>query len=393
MSFRLLRYLAFAFSFAAFAYAQTSTQKACDAAGSFEKAKALLGQKLYEQATQALDQVHKCTGLSPLASFELGWLYGRARHFETALEVFATVPPNVPNPTTHAYAIALSQFELANYQGSITTLKALQAKDLLDENASNLLAVSFSKLGLYREAYAVLSAQLQKGPADVVSYLNLVTVCAEGGDFKSAAEVASRATELFPTSPEVFVVEGAANSLVGQLDEAYRDFSKGLQLAPDRPDIDFFLALTDYKEGKFTDAVVLLQGAIQQGVKDSDLHYLLAECLLKVDAANTDKALQQVNRALELNTNSIAARTLRGKLLLETGHPAEAIIDLELARQHDPDSRSATYNLARAYRAVGRGAEARAIFEQLRDQPSNTLGEMSNRRLNEALADKGKQQQ
>ncbi len=354
----------------------------CDAATLFSQVNTLLGRKEYAQAAKILDQLQACPNRSPLEAFQLGWLYGRARRFDTALKIFNTVPADVPDSLTHNYAIALSKFELSDYHGAIDTLMQNQSPD---NKSANLLAVSYSKLGLYREAYQVLEKQLQKDSSDVSMYLNLVAVCANGGDFAKAADVAAQAKKLFPDSPDVFIVDGAANTLLGHLDQAYGDFSTGAHLAPDRADARFFMALTDYKQSKFSEAVALLQTALKQGIADSDLHYLLAECLLKVDPANSATALRELDRAIELNPDSVSARTLRGKLLLESAHPKEAMVDLESALHQDPDSRAALYNLARAYRALGKTSEAQALFRQLRDRTSDTLNEFGDKRLNEAL--------
>jgi tetratricopeptide (TPR) repeat protein len=196
---------------------------------------------------------------------------------------------------------------------------------------------------------------------------------------------------LFPNSADVLIVQGAANTLLGHLDQAYEDFAAATRLAPTRADARFFLGLIDYKQGKFPDAISTLQGALKDGIADADLHYLIAECLLKLHSANTDQALHELDRALELNTDLLSARTLRGKLLLEAGHPEKALADLEFANHRDRDSRAALYNLARAYRALGRVSDAQALFRQLRTETADTLNEFSNTRLNEALTRDPKQ--
>jgi tetratricopeptide (TPR) repeat protein len=356
----------------------------CDSNVIFENINGLLRVKNYDGATKALDRLHQCPSLSAIESFQMGWLYGRARHFDTALKIFRFVPENVPDRLTHQYAIALSKFELADYHGAADALKDLPSA-ALDAKCVNLLAVSDSKLGLHREAYSILIQETQKDPHDLSAFLNLVTVCAEGGNFEKAAQVASEATRLFPQSAEVFIVEGAANILLGHLNEAYADFSTAVSLDLNRPDTRFFLALTDYKDGKYSGAVDVLRAAIQAGLVDSDLHYLLAECLLKVNAADTAAAIVELNRAIKLDGNSVSARTLRGKLFLEKGDAKEALSDLEFARSHDPESRGASYNLARAYRALGKEDQARAMFQQLRGQAADGLKTMSDQKLNDAL--------
>jgi predicted Zn-dependent protease len=84
-------------------------------------------------------------------------------------------------------------------------------------------------------------------------------------------------------------------------------------------------------------------------------------------------------------------RALRGKLLLEAGRTKEAAADLERALRQDPNSRSSAYNLARAYRKLGRTDESRLLVEQLRNQEPDSLGELSQRRLNQVLTRKESQ--
>lgn len=363
----------------------------CDSNAVFQRVDLLIKAKQFDRANQLLDQLRACPTRSPLESFQLGWLYGRARSFNKAVSVFQTVPRDVPDPLTHDYAIALSRFELAQYQAVINLLEPRRLAGTADAKSVNLLAVAYSKLGLYREAYAALADQIGRDSSDLTTYLNLVTVCAEGGNLTQAANVAAQAQRLFPDSADVLIVKGAVETQLGHLNEAHDDFAAGAQLAPTRADARFFVALIDYKRGRFTDAVSVLQTAVKDGIVDSDLHYLTAECLLKLDSTNTEPPLNELNRAVELNANSVSARTLRGKLLLDAGHPNEALADLEFANRRDPESRSALYNLARAYRTVGRKAEAQKLFDQFRSRAADTLSEFSDARLNDVLTGNGEQ--
>lgn len=366
--------------------------QSCDGSAIVQRVNRMLAKREYDRAAAALDEFRACPARSPLETFQLGWLYGQARRFDTALKIFDALPPDVPNRLTHDYATALSHFELAQYQSAIDILKSDQSSGTSDAKSINLLAVCYSKLGMYREAYSVLEKQIQNGSSDLAVYLNLVTVCAEGGDFARAAETAAEARRLFPNSPDVVIVQGAAETLLGHLDRAYDNFAAGVRLAPSRADARFFLALTDYKQGKFHEAVAILQRAEKEGIADSDLHYLTAECLVKLDPANSAAALQELDRAVDLNANSVSARTLRGKLLLESGRLQPALKDLEFATHRNPDSRAALYNLARVYRALGRTAEAQTLLRRVRTQTTDTLNEFSGRRLNEAMTDTVAQQ-
>ncbi|HEX7362693.1 MAG TPA: tetratricopeptide repeat protein [Bryobacteraceae bacterium] len=366
--------------------------KTCDVASAVQQANGLLKQSQYQAVARALDRLHRCRGLSALEQFQIGWLYGRANRFDTALKIFNSVPENVPNRLTHGYAVALSTFELGNYKGAVAVLTNLQAAGRFDGKCANLLAVSYSKLGLYKDAYPVLAAEIEKNPNDLKAYLNLITVCAAGGDLPKAAQIALRATHVFPHSAETFIVLGAANIQLGHLHQAYGDFQAAVRLSPHSGEARFFLALTDYKQDKFSGALAILHSAVKQGVENSDLHYLMAECLLKAAPDDSSAIIAELNRAIKLNKNSVPARTLRGRLFLQAGHPKQAITDLETAIRDDPDSTSAVYNLARAYRAVGKSQEAKALFKKVRKSNSTSIDELSERRLTEALEQRGSRQ-
>jgi tetratricopeptide (TPR) repeat protein len=153
----------------------------------FERVSHLLQSRQYEDAAKALDELQQCNSLPAIDRFQTGWLYGRARHFHAALKMFDSVPKNVPDLVIHQYALALSKFELADYRGASEVLKSLQSQSAFNPKCANLLAVSYSKLGSYQDAYAVLVQDIYDHPEDLNAYLNLITVCAETENFAKAA--------------------------------------------------------------------------------------------------------------------------------------------------------------------------------------------------------------
>ena len=369
----------------------------CSVQQVFVNVDGLLESKRYEEARAALDSLRNCSDLSELEKFNLGWLYGRARDFHTALTIFHSLPANVPDPSTHQYAIALGEFELEDYKSVVETLKDAQQQGLLDAKSANLLGVSYSKLGLYQEAYPILAEELKRDPHDMLAYLNLVALFADSDDYEHAAGVAAQAAVVFPQDPEAFIVLGAADTLRGNYAKAHDDLAKAIQLSPHLARPRFLLAVSDYKQRDFSKAVAEIRQAEDAGIDDSDLHYLLAECLFELDSTKEQPILNELNRAIELNQKNISARTMRGRMLLDQHHLQEAIADLEVAHQADPASHSATYALARAYTAVGRKDEAKALFAHLSGQVSQDLknqrnmeitDELNERKLREVLAGK-----
>jgi TolB-like protein/class 3 adenylate cyclase len=84
-----------------------------------------------------------------------------------------------------------------------------------------------------------------------------------------------------------------------------------------------------------------------------------------------DAALVEANRAIELNASDAVAYSLRGGVLMWTGHIAESIAASEAARRFDPRlSSEGVFNLSFAYYLAGRYREALAVAEpELRRSP------------------------
>jgi tetratricopeptide (TPR) repeat protein len=365
---------------------------ACGAQGVFKIVDAELKQKRYAQAEQELDLLRGCGGLSSIDTFNLGWLYGRAHNFKKALAEFNSVNQNVPDQKTHQYATALAQFELEDYRATIETLTNNSGSQDLSQESVSLLAVSYSKIGLYRESYTVLTDELHRHPDDRMTYLNLVTLLCDEGEFTNAVDVADRAVSIFPRDAEILVVRGAAYTLVGETGKARADFKAAIKTSPLYGPPRFFLAVSEYRDGNYGVACDEISQALRVGVKDSDLYYLLAEAMLRLDPTNSQKAMVELNRSVAMNPRQVQALSLRGKLRLQQHDLKDAVNDLELAHKIDPASPSATYNLARAYFVLGKTAEASSLSKQLAAAGADAVSELSDQKLKSALGLQSREQ-
>lgn len=359
----------------------------------FAKVGSLLKKDDYRGAKTLLGRLESCQHVAPLQRFNVGWLYGKAHDFSDALKIFESVPADVPDRLTHGYAIALANFDLRQYQASVDTLTALRSRGIFDAKCADLLGVSYSKLDRYQDAYNAMAENIRENPSNPYGYFNLIALFVDTSEMDKAAQVADKAVAALPQNLDALSMKGSIELFQNQPADAYRDFAAAEQLSPKAPDPPFFLALADYRQSKFEEAVKVLKIAIASGIVDSDLHYMLAECLLRIDSSNSKSALLELDRAIQLNPNSIPARVLRGSTLLEAGRPKDAIVDLKLAQRLDlnpqRDTRNTTYLLGRAYAALGERDEAKALFAQLGHQFSSnktdTLNQLSEQKIRATL--------
>jgi len=368
-------------------------EQPCAPEKNFAKVGYLLEKKDYQGAKILLRRLEACPHLSPVQRFNVGWLYGKANDFPEALKIFKSVQPDVPDRLTHAYAIALVHFDQGQYQAAIDTLTTLRSKGISDAKCADLLSVAYSKLGRYPEAYAVMVENLRQDPSNPYAYYNLITLFVDTGELDKAAQVADKAVAALPQNAEALSMRGSIELSQGKTEDAYRDFASAAQLSPGSPDPPFFMALAEYRQSKFEEAGQVLKNAIASGIVDSDLHYLLAECLIRIDGTDSATVLAELDRAIQLNPNSVSARVLRGERLLASGRPQDALIDLKIARELEPnpqrDARNATYLLARAYVAVGKREQAKVLFAQLSrrfsSDKADSLNRLSDHKMQAAL--------
>jgi tetratricopeptide (TPR) repeat protein len=377
----------------AFASAEPQPPPECAADKTFARVTLLLEKQEYGAAKLLLHNLAPCPHLSPVQRFNIGWLYGKAHDPANGLRIFESVAANVPDPLTHGYAIALADVELGRYQEAADALSALRATGVFDARCADLLGVAYSKLGQYQDAYETMAENIRQNPSDAYAYFNLITLFVDTTEMDKAGQVADRAVAALPQSADARSMRGSIELAQSHTDEAYRDFAAAAQLSPRAPDPPFFMALADYRQSKFAEAVNVLRAALSAGIVDSDLHYMMAECLLRIEPANAHGVLDQLNEAVRLDPHSVSARTLRGAVLLNAGRPQDALADLRRARELDPnpqrDTRNTTYLLGRAYAALGNHEEAKALFAQLGHQYSadkaDTLNQLSEQKMRAAL--------
>jgi tetratricopeptide (TPR) repeat protein len=373
--------------------AAAQEERSCLPAKPFAQVGALLQKQDYSRVKTLLRALESCRHLAPLERFDIGWLYGKAHDSPDALRIFNSVQADVPDRLTHGYAIALADFELGRFQASIDTLAALRAQGIFDAKSADLLGVSYSKLDRYQDAYAVMAENIRRNPSNPFAYFNLIALFVDTSEMEKAAQVADKAVAGLPQNADALSMRGSIELYRNQTGEAYRDFSTAAELTPRSPDPRFFMALVDYRQSKFDQAAKLLRDAIASGIADSDLHYMLAECVLRIEPSNARAALSELDGAIQLNPKSVAARILRGERLLAARRPQDAVVDLKIARELDPDPQrdtsNTTYLLGRAYAALGKRDQANALFAQLGHQfapcKTDTLNQLGYQKIQAEL--------
>ena len=202
------------------------------------------------------------------------------------------------------------------------------------------------------------------GEAEVI-FLHLKTEALLRGDTpEQAAPVLEQLLTLAP-SPEAFRLLASIEWQAGNTGQARETLKKGMDRFPDDADLVLLLAKSYITEKRFDDAVLTFQDYLLKHPKEWAMHENLGALLIDADqfasALDTMEAIPQADRTPR-------ALLLLGKAQAELGLTDNAVNNMKLAIEADPDFFQARVELAYLYERTREYAEAEAIYAELLEE-------------------------
>jgi tetratricopeptide (TPR) repeat protein len=277
-----------------------------------------------------------------------------------------------------------------------------------------LLALCLSELGQFKEALPGLGKAFKQTADDALrrlAGLQLQRAYTHLEQDAKAAEVALELTRLYPKDPEVLYhsgrllsnyaylltmklaqvapesswmhqAAGEANESQGLYDAAIREYRAVLAQDPRRPGIHFRLGRTLLARAQQpgaaeasrlrAEAMTEFEQELQLDPTSASAAYELGEMHRR--AGDLDRARELFERAVKHYPDFEEARVGLGRVLVSLGTPDLGLPHLRKAIALDPEDEVAYYQLATAYRALGKTEEqkeALAKFQRLRDERSS----------------------
>ncbi|MEN3339992.1 MAG: hypothetical protein V7647_3668, partial [Acidobacteriota bacterium] len=329
---------------------------------------------------------------------------GRYAEAEQAYARMRQLQPGVAE--VHA-RLGLIYFQQGRFSDAVAPLeRALQLKPALP-NVGALLAMSLSEIGRHQDAIAGLEIAFHHSTDPALrrmAGLHLQRSYTDLDRDTDAVAVALELTRLYPDDPEVLYhtgrifgnfaylqtvhlariapdsvwlhqASGEASESQGQLDEAINQYRQVLAMAPHRPGLHFRLGrvllarAAQPKADPAAEAEALKEFGLelQNDPSNADAAYEIGEMMRK--AGQIDQAVASFRRAVASYPAFEEALVGLGRTLVASGDAAGALPHLQKAVTLNPRDEVAFYQLAQAYRALGREADqqkALAEFERLR---------------------------
>ena len=176
---------------------------------------------------------------------------------------------------------------------------------------------------------------------------------------KMAAEDAIGCETIIAREPDYAAIRNDAAALyleLGRPERALPHFEAVRRLQPASAAARYNVGVALEAMGRSADAAHEYEAAVRLDPQYSLAHNNLGN--IRLAAGRLDDARREYERAVETGRTNAEAHNNLGAVLLASGDPRAAVAYLEQAVRLQPNYPQAQFNLARAYAAVGRAADA-----------------------------------
>jgi Flp pilus assembly protein TadD len=271
-----------------------------------------LGVALFElkqsgDARREFEAVRRDAGEHPNVSYYLGRLDLLDQNFAGAVRNLTKAMVKPPFPDT-AYYLGLACFKQGDLAAAEKWLRQAAQANPRDSLARYQLAMVYRKQGREEEAKKAFaeSAELRQRDTDESE---LRTECAQKLDRGPRAEARALCQRLYdPDDAERLTALGTIYGQHGDLEDALEPLQKAAELAPERPEMQYNLAFTYYRMGRFEEARAPIAKAVEPWPDLFQLNLLYGAVLAKL--GDDVAAYRALGRAHALNQQDTGAADL-----------------------------------------------------------------------------------
>ena len=314
----------------------------------------------------------------------LGSLYLRQREYKKAAGVLEKGLKLDPKMSSASALLGIALYELADYPGAERSLESALRANPKDNNAELFLANDLIKLGEFQRAADHLRQLSGRQPEnqEVLYLLGKVHM-------KLSEEALSKLTALDPNSVWVHEISGEVMESMKNYDGALLEYKKAVEVAPQQAGTHYHLGNAYWSLNMWDAATGQFRAELANDPSNCMAQWKIGNIILE-QHGDSAQALAEVQKALDVCPDLMAARVDRARALIKLDRHAEAVKDLEAAVKADPGESSTHFLLAQAYRALGRTEDAQAemkVFSKLEESARAKTAE----RAKELLQEKSKE--
>jgi len=265
-----------------------------------------------------------------------------AKRFEDATQLFAVLRLAAPDDPSGFYGGALALFNLRRVDEADVLARAAVEK-----------AEAFSRVS--KTSGGSAAAIPARAFANVANSLVLLgVVLAVKGDDAGALAAVTRAVTIEPDNFDAQFALGRALYGAGDPTSAARAFRAAVALKPADAQTRFFLASSLERAGDDASALAAYKDLVAVAPSVAEGHLGVGALLVKRNGDELNEGIRELEKALAINERLYEGQVALGRALIRTARVAESIAPLKRAAELAPDNPEPHYQLAIAYRRLGR---------------------------------------
>ncbi|HEY6189981.1 MAG TPA: tetratricopeptide repeat protein [Pyrinomonadaceae bacterium] len=312
------------------------------------------------QPSAAIEQLRArpVDDLKLAAALEAGFRLLSASRFEDAWSIFKAILDAAPQQERALYGGALALFNL----------RQLEASERLARAAYASIRSTSSEAGA-----SAKSAEANRHASDALVLLGVIL--AVKGDGAGALKAVEEAVALSPDNFDAQFALGRARFGANDPAGAATAFRTAVRLRPTDAQARFFLATALEGAGDNEGALSAYRELLSVRPDSAEGHLGLGVLLAKLGGDRTEEGIKELQRAIAINGDLYEARITLGRALLRTNRAQEAVEHLQRAATLAPNNPEPHYQLAQAYRRLGKRAEAERENAIVREIHSSRRGQ------------------
>ena len=240
---------------------------------------------------------------------------------------------------TPEFKIKLGTQYFLNHDAEKALTAYESAKEMLPNDPGVLLGLGLclDQLKHWEESRSCLEKYLLLNPLNFAVYKKLLHVKAELAEWDSAFQLCDQWISMNPESEEGYVQYAVLALKSKSLESAVPLLEQAEDKFPQSGDIAFWLGRLYYEKKDGVRARSCYKKALSKSLKKSEILYHYA--VLFHDEKKNQDALDQLQKAVEEDSQNANALNFMGYLLIEMNHPVnEAIVFIEKALRLNPEN-------------------------------------------------------
>jgi tetratricopeptide (TPR) repeat protein len=277
--------------------------------------------------------------------------------FDAALAALHELDTKRPAMKGLSHEFGLAYYKKSDYVSAIPYFKKAQQEDPGDNEAVQLLGLSYYFAGRPAEAIPLLERVQTWFPSVNVDGSYVLGICyIQTKDYLKAREAFAKMFGVPADSAAAYLF--AARMLLRQdfapVAEEYA--KKAVELDPKLPRAHMLLAELYLYKSRVPEAIEQLQKELELNPGEAAVYYKLADAYSRLQ--KYEEAEKLLQRSIWLDPTSTGPYILMGKVLEKKGETALAVRALQRAISMDPNNAMPHHLLGQAYRELGRTEDA-----------------------------------